>query len=422
MQTRARWQLLVGLCLACVLPLGCDDDDAVSSKPAVEDQADASLDPRDAAAPSSSPLYVGATRVFTESESIGYMFAVPSLDQGTEVDLEQAVELTDAWVFGNADPYFFTATIFEPEITRWQVSPEGRFSKGPVVSFANEGVGGTYTAAFTPLFSQDKSYFIDPVSMQVVVWSPAEMAFLHTIAIDADPIDDFTPNMDLSVRGDQLVVSIFWTSELSGWTKYGKFVRTVVIDTASDEVIATYDDERCGAISAAGAGSDGTLYFSPWDYHTVIRDIFGPDFGVRSCGLRMAADGDSLDPDYQVDLASLVGGRPAGGLKLLDDDTALLHVWHDDLVQATKQDWEDTRSKPGYLWYRWQLGEDTAEPLPDQEPSSEGGEWRTLDERTVTYAANAEYSETTLFELDSDGRQKQLLSVPGWITQIIRAH
>jgi hypothetical protein len=368
------------------------------------------------------PLYVSATRVFGENDSVGYLFATPSLDADTEVDLGQAVEIDDAWVFGKADPYFYTATIFAPSITRWTVSERGEFSKGPNVDFSNEGVTGTYTAATLPLFSKNKSYFIDPGSAQVVVWDPSEMTFLRTIELDAAPIGELTPTMDLRVRGDQLVATVFWSSEDSGWVEYGDFVRVIVIDTATDEVIATHDDDRCSTISSAGPTKDGTLYFSPWDYHTVIRSVFGEEAGAASCGFRMRADETELDPDFALDLSELTGGKPTGTLQIFSDDSALLHVWQPDLVDATKENWDDTRAEAGYLWYRWNIGDDTAEPLPDQEPSIEGGEWTVLDGRNVNYAPNDEYSQTTLYELEDSGHRRQLLTVPGWAAYMIRAY
>jgi hypothetical protein len=60
------------------------------------------------------PLYVGATVVFTAddfSQGSAYLFTTRSLDAGTPVDLARAVELPeDAWVFGDADPYFWSGT------------------------------------------------------------------------------------------------------------------------------------------------------------------------------------------------------------------------------------------------------------------------------------------------------------------------
>jgi len=119
-------------------------------------------------------------------------------------------------------------------------------------------------------------------------------------------------------------------------------------------------------------------------------------------------------------LSTLVGGRPAGSMRLIGNDQALLHVWHEDLAEATPENWSDSRFVPAYLWYRWQLGEPAAEPLPNQAPSSEGGEWISLDDKPYTLSANTEYSETTVVELSETGELIPGATIDGWTTNIIR--
>ena len=110
-----------------VLLAACSGEDATNV--AVEGGEDqASTLPLEPAEPS--PLYVGATRVFSADSSIGYLFAVPSLGAEAAVDLSRAVELNDAWVFGKGGPDFYTATIFEPTIKAWHVNTDGSLSRG----------------------------------------------------------------------------------------------------------------------------------------------------------------------------------------------------------------------------------------------------------------------------------------------------
>lgn len=164
------------------------------------------------------------------------------------------------------------------------------------------------------------------------------------------------------------------------------------------------------------------MYFSPWDYHALVREVFGGEHGSASCGLRLGAKNNELDPDFNVDLEKLTGGHPAGSLRVIGDDVALIHAWHNDLVDPKPDDWEDTRFAAGYMWYRWHIGDDSAELLPDQKPSTEGGEWRMLDDHVVTYAPDEEFANTTMFQLGDDGRQSERITLPGWITNMIRAH
>lgn len=375
------------------------------------------------------PVYVGATRVFTvDNTSQGYLYRFSSLEPDETVDLKQAREIDDALVFGDAKPYFYTATIFSPTIQQWSLDDAGDFVPGPVVSFANEGVMGTYSAGLTPIFSDEKSYFVDSDSAQVVVWNPKEVTFIKTIPIDVSlPEDhegpaDLTPTLEISVQKDRLLVSVFWNSFESGWTKFASFSRLVAIDPETDEVTRVTDETRCQSLSPVGTTSRGTTYYAPWDYHVAARAVFGDEHGVASCGLRVASTAQSYDEDYEVDLSALVDGRPAGTAFLMNDDAMLLHVWHEELSTATPENWtESGRWDSSYQWYRWSIGDDRAELLPNQPPSGEGGSWAKLDGRLISYSANPEYSETTLVELDADGTSTELLRIPGWTATAIRA-
>jgi hypothetical protein len=369
-------------------------------------------------------LYVSSMRVFNPEGSVGYLISLPSLDASAEVDLSKAVEMEDAWVFGNADPYFYTATIFEPTMTRWEVDANGKFTKGPTLDFTNEGVQGTYTAAGTPIWSPEKSYFVDGESLQVVIWDPTEMKLLGTIPIDAEPEGNLVAKWTsgISVTKDRIYVSVFWADGEGAWTNFGEHVRLFAIDPETDEIVEVSDDDRCQTIGPAGTTSDGTAYFSSWDYPAAIRDIFGGSLGSSSCSLRVVPAGTAFDDGFGVDLSSLVGGLPAGSMQLIDDETALIHVWDNSLQEATPEDWEEKRFLNGYYWYRWKIGEDTAEKLPDQAPSAEGGTFIQLDGKTFNMGVNEEYEKTTVQELRADGTFASGIVIPGWATNVIRAH
>ncbi|MET0344205.1 MAG: hypothetical protein ABW252_24530 [Polyangiales bacterium] len=420
--------VLASLAAAC----GGDDTtpppalDAGGASPAVDGGTSAPSGSTTTTPPpgSASPLFVSSSRVFGTDDSTGYLFAFRTLDKGTTIDLKQALEIEDGWVFGDAKPYFYTATIFAPKITRWTITPEGKFEQGPVLDLTNQGVMGTYSAAAVPMLSADKSYFVDPPSNQLVVWNPREMTFLKTIPLPSTPRANLTPELDsnLAVRGNRVYVTQFYRDENSMNTRFGESAHVYAVDTATDTVVATQEDTRCGALSQAGTASDGSVYYGPWDYFATVRSVFGAGFGTKSCSLRIAPGADALDPAYEVNLSTLVGGRPAGSIQLLSPNELLLHVWHDELVHATPQNWANVRFEPAYFWYRWRIGDATATLLPDQKPTGEGADFRRLDGKLVSYAADAEYANTTLWQLGDDGRQTELLTIPGWTTNALRAY
>jgi hypothetical protein len=377
------------------------------------------------AGPSVAPLYVGSSRVFdpSGSGSNGYLYAFGSLAKGTAVTLTNALEIEDAWVFGDAKPSFYTAGIFTPTLQRWTVSPSGAFTPGPVLDLSTRGVKGAYSAATVEVYSPTKSYYVDSPSLQVVVWNPADMTFLKTIPLELPTKAGLTGNLDpnIAIRDGKLFVTAYWNSIPSGLTEYGDAGRLYAIDIATDSVVSATDVASTGTLGFGGITGNGTVYYSPWDYHATVRGVFGAPYGVASRAVRVKAGSLTADP-VDIDLSALVGGRPAGDLVLLDDTHALIHVWHNELVDATPDNWKEKRFEPGYKWHRWTLGETTAPELPNQQPSTEGGGWKGFDGKTVSYVPDAEYENTTLVELLSDGSTRELLTVPGWTTNFVRAY
>ncbi|HSC86767.1 MAG TPA: hypothetical protein VLC09_05830, partial [Polyangiaceae bacterium] len=374
------------------------------------------------------PLYVASTRVFSPEGSTGYLLRLHDLDGSEEVDLGQAIELEeDAWVFGKADPFFYTASVFSPRITQWSVDDQGELIQGDTVSFELEGVTGTYTAAFVPLYSASKSYFVDGGSGQVVIWNPEKVELIDTITLDVEVPDgvdapaDATPNVELTVAGDRVLVNVFWSSQASGWTESPDISRLIVIDSATDQIVETIEQPGCASISPAGTSSDGLTYYAPWDYQAAVRAVYGEDHGSASCGLRLARNASAFDQEFEVDLSSLVGGKPAGSAYLVDDERLLLHVWESELADATPENWvEESRWASAYRWYEWKIGEAEATLLADQAPSAEGGAWQKLGDQLVSYSPNSEYTETTYLHLTDDGRLISGRVVPGWTAATVR--
>lgn len=375
------------------------------------------------------PLYVGSTRMFSADGSLGYMYRLHSLDGAESVDLKQAVELEeDAWVFGKADPYFYTAAIFAPEITQWSLDASGNFVKGAKLNFANQGVGGTFSAAFAALYSKDKSYFVDNVSGRVIVWNPEKMLYIDSIPLDLSlpesygDAGDLTPSVEFTTTTNRVLITVTWGSQSSGWTETATFSRLIVLDPRSDAIVSTEDHHGCESLSPAGSTSDGTVFFSPWDFKAAVRGVFGAGLGASSCGLRVVPGGKEFDESYRVDLSTLVDGKPAGSAFLEDDQHLLLHVWDNDLVNATSENWiDDKRWEAGYLWYRWTLGAPQAELIAGQTPSSEGGSWQNIDSRRLSYSASPDFSQTTFTWLESDGSLTTGRTVPGYTVATIRA-
>jgi hypothetical protein len=370
--------------------------------------------------------YVISTRVFSTdlSTEVGYLTTASSLAAGATFDLDDAVEIPESGIAFNRpeDPWIYWASITEPTITRWEVAADGTFTKGPSVSFANLGLTDASAAADSPIFSSNKSYFVDQGQGVVVVWDPGNMILLDTIPLDITTDEVLSPIVfsGLGVRGDRLFASMFsWSDE--DWTQLGDHSRLFVIDATSDTVVKTTDESRCNQLALGGISSDGTAYFSARSYFTLPRLVFGAGFGAEACSLRVVAPDEEFDQGFDLDLSSLVGGRPAGDFTLVTDDTAFIRVWHTESVsEPTEANWDTLRNEAGFRWWRWHIGAPSAEEIVDQESAANTVQLRRVDGKVYGLRYTPDYSTTTLEELRADGTIVPGLTGPGGVYGVIR--
>lgn len=129
-----------------------------------------------------------------------------------------------------------------------------------------------------------------------------------------------------------------------------------------------------------------------------------------------------IDEGYELDLTTLTEGRQAGDFAIIDDQTAVLRVWHPELVSELNEDesnWEEILGENGHLWWRWTLGEPQATPIADQAPGAYGGEWYDVDGSRLLLQAEGDFSESTLLRLEGEALAPAL-SGPGYIWGLTR--
>lgn len=91
--------------------------------------------------------------------------------------------------------------------------------------------------------------------------------------------------------------------------------------------------------------------------------------------------------------------------------------------QMTKRqsNWEDVLGEAGFMWWRWRIGTETAELIAGQEPgASEVSALFKVDGKRFLPRTAADYSETTLDELDPSGALRPGLRGPGNIRGVVR--
>jgi hypothetical protein len=403
--------------------LACSATDVVTLTPPEQVPAGEPAEQEPAAEPE--PLYAISTRVFgpnLEGET-GYLTSVRSLAAGVTFDLSNAVEMSQGGsVFGRTgDEWVYWAADSEPVITRWSVGPEGTFTPGPSVSFAQLGLSSASGAAYSPIFSSDKSYFVDQEESRIVIWDPRGMSALGSIPLELERDGALSPTVfiELAVRGSVLLASVFWGDD-NDWMRIGERTRLITIDTQTDRVVSTVDETRCNQLALGGQATDGTAYYSSRSFFTLPRMVFGEGFGVGSCSLRVVPPGMAFEQGYDVDLGALAGGRPAGDFTLINDQIGFLRVWHPELVGSQAGDWSSVQGAAGFRWWRWSIGSAQAQEIQEQDSAANTVQLRRVDDKVYALRYTTDFAATTLQEFGADGSLRDGLSGPGGIYGVIR--
>jgi hypothetical protein len=375
------------------------------------------------------PLYVVATVVSTEDSDTGYLLTVPSLEPGTTFDLSNAVEVSPSLAYAKpGSSRFYSATMDDPTITRWQVDDQGTLvpEDDTIISFANLGIRHAWPLDPTQIYSDRKAYFTDDANRRIVVWNPESMEITGTIDLDIAAPGALVPMLSLTVRKDRVLVVVSWEEDYENgdWSRFGDHVQVFGIDPKTDTVVETSEDPRCNQLTWSFQTTDGTAYLSPMSWFAPIRAMLGEERGVEPCGVRIVPPDTSFDQGYRVELDALTGGRPTGNLFLVNDDVAFVRAWHEELVSPLDEDkanWADVLTEAGFLWWRWQLGDDEAHLVTGQEPGAgEVSGMLEVDGKRYLPRIKSDYSSTTLDELDPDGALVPTLTGPGEIFSVAR--
>jgi hypothetical protein len=378
-----------------------------------------------AGAPSSEgTLYALGVRFVTADTTVGYIVTVPSLEAGTRWSLDRAIEVgQDAWLSGTEGAgEVFLVSSRDPSVSRWRLGADGALQLDEELTFANLGLARSREArGRTAIDVGDKAYFMSSDG-QLVIWSPRDMIILGTIPwalpenLEAEGI----------FGGDDeraLMTANFYRKDAADDTIYQDEVHLVEIDPRTDQIISDVAEPRCTNLSSISRSPNGTTYHSPRAPVASFRATLGEGHGPTHCSLRIMPSSHGYDPGFDVDLAALVGGRPAGGLFALNDEVAFIRVWHEELAPPLAPDrsnYEDLMFASAYQWWRWPIGSSAAEPVEGQPPTT--GQWDPflVEGRTLAPVVAADFSSTELIELFPDGSLRPLISGPGTLLGVVR--
>jgi hypothetical protein len=383
---------------------GTPKDDSSGGAPAVEGE----------------PVYALTSNVWGTDGAMGYLYTASSLSDGAP-DLDHAIEFPGgAWLSGrDGDPYVYVSSADGgPTITRWEVLENGKLVEGPTISFESLGLTMGMRFATAPILSDTKAYLVDVEEHLIATWNPREMTIGAVIELEVEARDGLPAWIPTVVlRDDKLFLTVVWEED---W-RFGDSSRVIAIDTTTDEVVNTSDDTRCEQLAVGSLASDGTAYYSPYAHAPAARLVLGPEYGTRSCSIRVVPSGAAFDDGWDVDLSALAGGRPAGEFILASDEVGFFRAFYNDEVGVTAENWQDKLGAPSYRWWRWELGADHAEEVPDQELTVEAAHY-TVDGKTYVGNPSSDWSATTIVELDPSGEFREGITVRGTPGGVVRTH
>ena len=142
-----------------------------------------------------------------------------------------------------------------------------------------------------------------------------------------------------------------------------------------------------------------------------------------SCVRRIKPDA-TLDEEWAPDLSAWTEGRPVHVFRYMRAGKALgtvLHVDEVDIDFTSGYD-PDEAALLDEHWRLWlfDLEAQSARPVENIQGIGRGWFWANFEGRTFVFVPNADWSRSTVFELDTDGNATERFQSNGFINDWIR--
>ncbi|MEM7435795.1 MAG: hypothetical protein AAF436_11630 [Myxococcota bacterium] len=318
---------------------------------------------------------------------------------GTEpLDLALAREVP-----GNGRLYLLDGVAYlgEPEgltIVRTRPGEEALEDDSERLSFA--GAGLTFLPSFAVLASDDEAFLLDAPGGVGYGWDPSEMVLGRQIDLSAIRKDGFEPAIETAVVRDGLIFFVVQQVNALGVQAF-EGLQMGIIDLELGELTDVIEDFRCiGTRSGISLAEDGTIYI-PADNYGATQSL-GPD-APPTCILRVLPGQTTFDPDWQIDLPDLLGGRQGSSMLYVGDGRAYISAIYEDQITITLEDDPvGYFSQPAARWWFIDLDAETgAEVAGVPFHSLAGGNGTVSDGRVFLFSPTNRFEGTTqVFEPD----------------------
>jgi len=399
---RSAWIASLGSALLAVA--ACGDDTAPENTDNAEGPAEAA------------PLYAVSSSIFNASGTTSYIALIDSLEDQT-VALEDAVELAGWSSIAAHNGKLFVGGGEAAEITRYEISDEGELGTGERLNFADYGLS---SVSFSHnAFVDDTTAHLRLNETSRIIWNHNELSIEGSvdapeIVRERDGLSVSASNFEgIAVRDDAVLWPYFWHDE--DWYQFdqGSQIAFYDKDGAAPELL----DVPCPALNIASPDEEGNVYFSGM-VDTIAYQLKNKGELTR-CVARVNKGERKIADGWPRELEELTDGRPAGRFYYLRDGKGLLTVFHGDSELAEDADPASVFMDDWGLWLV-DLDEWKAEPIEDWGFGSSNLFFSRVDNRTFLHKVRSDFSETQIFEIESDGTFTQQLTVPGYSIVLVR--
>jgi hypothetical protein len=372
--------------------------------------------------PTDEGIYVVGGYLTIQEKYVGYLAVTDDISADGAIDLDKVVEFPDDMSFASpGNGVIYVGNGSAPVIERWVLNDANELVKDGEVGLAQYGIAsGLGIKDPLHFIADDRAYFIDGKTQQVVIWNPQAMKTIDTFALDGFPEGDFFTGLNFVHKdGDRLLLSArYWRPDDTA----ALLTRVAIIDTTDDSV--TYiDDTRCGNIAFQAHDSENNLYLASHPAQTAVIAVgLAGDPVAESCIIRINSGESEFDQDYYVGLDDLVAGSAGGLMQGAGDEAFILKhagpaLTIDNAGSAAKRsEWEI---------HRLTLGDEqeTLEKVPGVELQSAYGlafTTRVAGKNTpYVITVKGDFSEGAYFDVSQPGEFTQALTVPGFPAKAI---
>ena len=370
------------------------------------------------------PLYVLQNGTELPTGRVSFVGTIPGVGPEVTFDRTRALEfLGNPRLF--AEPgvgNFMIGSGEEPTIQRFEVTADGEFEPGAVVSLANLGVAAPLRVRGVLFVSPTKAYYVDDQQLLLVIWNPSDMTITDSIDLSSELLREGLRTQFGTAshrRGDEFILTAGWRATDATGTEAG--MALVTIDSTTDTVRVEVDP-RCTVPGTSVELPNDDLVFFNAPENTYARFTTGPDANPEDCLMVLRAGEASFGSDSYVPMSSLVQGEASFGAALLSGSTAWVRVLDPELPSPPENAaFLEYFLTPSWRWWRVDLAELTMGTIdPTQEP---GNGLRPfvirLDGRSFLPVIDVGGETSTLLDITANP-PVAMMQVDGFFAEIVR--